>query len=64
MLWRWNSSDLFTTQSWLEFGTSDFPYSKAWATPIPLKINVFWLVQKNKILTKDNLIQRRWMDRT
>jgi hypothetical protein len=50
MLWRWNSSDLFTTQScheWLEFGARDFPYSKAWAAPIPLKIKVFWLVQKN-----------------
>jgi zinc-binding in reverse transcriptase len=40
----------------------DPPYKETWTAHIPLKIKIFlWLVQKNKILTNDNLIIRGWI---
>jgi hypothetical protein len=37
------------------------PYRFLWKSKLPQKIKVFiWLVVRNKILTKDNLIKRSW----
>jgi hypothetical protein len=37
------------------------PYVFMWKTKLPQKIKVFlWLVLRNKILMKDNLIKRIW----
>jgi hypothetical protein len=38
------------------------PYnSYLWKTKIPLKIKIFlWLLYREKILTKDNLVKRNW----
>jgi zinc-binding in reverse transcriptase len=63
--WRWNTTYRSTIKScyqWLEFGgIIDSPYKRTWTSHIPLKIKIFFcLVQKNKILTKDNLILRGW----
>jgi hypothetical protein len=34
---------------------------RIWKAKIPLKIKIFlWLVEQNAILTKDNLIKRKW----
>jgi hypothetical protein len=36
-------------------------YTRIWKTKIPYKIKIFlWLVEKRAILTKDNLIRRKW----
>jgi hypothetical protein len=36
-------------------------FKMIWKAKIPLKIKIFmWLVSQNVILTKDNLIKRRW----
>jgi zinc-binding in reverse transcriptase len=60
---------IFSTHSlyiWLEFGGISNPqFIHTWKAPIPLKIKIFlWLVQQNRILTKDNLIKRRWQGDT
>lgn len=34
---------------------------RLWKAKMPLKIKIFmWLVQQNAILTKDNLLKRKW----
>jgi zinc-binding in reverse transcriptase len=60
IIWRWSVREVFITHScytWLEFGgINNSQFSLTWSAYIPLKIKIFlWLVQKNKILTKDNL---------
>jgi zinc-binding in reverse transcriptase len=46
----------------LEFeDVSRAQYSQTWNSTIPLKIKIFlWLIQQNKILTKDNHLKRKW----
>jgi len=40
---------------------TDSPNKKFWKAKIPLKIKTFmWLIKHNAILTKDNLIKRKW----
>jgi zinc-binding in reverse transcriptase len=65
IIWRWNFTGFCTTKScyeWLEFeGINNQLYKKTWSAHIPLKIKVFlWLIQKNNILTRDNLSKRGW----
>jgi zinc-binding in reverse transcriptase len=66
IIWRWSVTEVFTTThscyTWLEFGgINNSQFSFTWSAYIPLKIkNFLWLVQKNKILTKDNLRKKRW----
>jgi zinc-binding in reverse transcriptase len=67
--WRWSNSGVFTTNSyyyWLEFGGIKSPqFQITWSAYISLKIKIFlWLVQKNKILTKENLRKRGWQGDT
>jgi hypothetical protein len=39
----------------------NFPYKLFWKIKIPLKVKIFlWLMLKNSILTKDNLLKRGW----
>lgn len=39
----------------------DFPFKYFWKIKLPLKIKVFmWLIDKNSILTRDNLLHRGW----
>lgn len=42
--------------------TDSIPYrSIVWKLKVPLKIKIFlWYLQKGVILTKDNLLKRRW----
>ena len=61
--WRWTSNGSFTVKSfdeWLAFGgvpNTEFDY--LWMSKLPLKIKIsIWLVRKNKILTKDNLVKK------
>jgi zinc-binding in reverse transcriptase len=60
IIWRWSTSGLFSVRScynWLDFGgVKSNRFQITWSATIPLKIKIFfWLVQRNKILTKDNL---------
>jgi hypothetical protein len=42
-------------------GNVEKPYKHIWKVKIPLKIKIFlWLSHENAILTKDNLIKRKW----
>jgi zinc-binding in reverse transcriptase len=61
--WRWSNNELFSVKScyhWLDFGgIKSFRYISTWTATIPLRIIIFlWLVQQNKILTKDNLLKK------
>lgn len=56
-------NEIFTVQSyynWLDYGgIPDNEYQSAWKANIPLKVKIFLcLVQRKKLLTKDNLIKK------
>ena len=63
--WKWNKNGLFSTKSVYEFLTkeeSSNEYKHIWKAKMPYKIKIFmWLVERNAILTKDNLIRRHWI---
>jgi hypothetical protein len=66
--WDWEKSGSFSVKSTYkhlcdhEFGPS---FKKFWKAKIPLKIKVFlWLVSQNAILTRDNLVKRKWKGST
>jgi hypothetical protein len=54
----------FTTKSVYNHLTSDEKgnnYKHIWKSRIPYKIKIFtWLMENNAILTKDNMIKRKW----
>jgi zinc-binding in reverse transcriptase len=69
IIWRWNSSGLFTTQSAYQLlvfrGVIDHNYTVWWSVHVPLKIKLFmWLTHHKKILTKDVLSKRGWLGAT
>jgi zinc-binding in reverse transcriptase len=51
---------------WLnDEGTLSKDYHILWHSKLPLKIQIFlWLIRKNRILTKDNLVKRGWQGNT
>jgi zinc-binding in reverse transcriptase len=60
-----DTTGLYTTNScydWLEFGKYMILHvKKTWTATVTLKIIIFlWLLQKNKILIKDNLSKKGW----
>lgn len=63
---RWNLTGLgnFSVKSMynmLKGVEVDCPYNKLWFIKVPLKVKVFfWLMFRNSILTKDNLLARGW----
>ncbi len=62
--WKLNKSGVFSVKSFyraLMIQGSGFPFKKIWKFKIPPRVKVFlWLVLKNSILTKDNLLKRGW----
>jgi hypothetical protein len=62
--WDWEKTGLFSVKSTYKFlCRHDCGYNskRIWKAKIPLKIKIFlWLVEQNAILTKDNLIKRKW----
>ena len=65
LIWRWSKDDNFTVHSfyqWLEYGgIPNKEYNSIWKSHIPLKIKIFlWLVRRDKILTKINLVAKGW----
>ena len=64
ILWKFGNKSSFTVKSvYNALSTNDVgPYhKKIWKGKITSKIKIFlWLVVNNAILTKDNLIRRKW----
>ena len=62
--WRLTPSGMFSVKSMyadLMNGQVPFRHKYIWKLRVPLKIRIFmWFLQKKVILTKDNLIRRRW----
>jgi hypothetical protein len=62
--WGWGLKGNFTVKAGYDMMTRDDigdSYTRIWKTKIPYKIKIFlWLVEKRAILTKDNLIRRKW----
>ena len=65
LLWRWSSNGTFSVHSyylWLEYGGMvNTEFTAIWSSKIPLKIKIFlYLLKRNKVLTKENLISKGW----
>ncbi|KAJ4747435.1 RNA-directed DNA polymerase (reverse transcriptase)-related family protein [Rhynchospora pubera] len=65
-VWRWDSKGCFSTQScynFLNFRGIKVKHSNLWwKIKIPYKVQIFmWLLHKNRILTKTNLLKRGWV---
>jgi hypothetical protein len=63
-IWKWSPSKKFTVKSvyaQLTKNDADHSFKRIWKSKIPEKIKCFmWLVEQDAILTKDNLIRRKW----
>jgi hypothetical protein len=63
--WKFGNKGLFSVKSIYNVMTANDsgPYAKAiWKGRIPSKIKIFlWMVSSNAILTKDNMIKRKWV---
>ncbi|OAY82706.1 putative ribonuclease H protein [Ananas comosus] len=65
--WRWSADGHFSIKSTYsaltDGGTRDARASYIWKLKIPLKVKVFsWLVLKKRMLTRDTLVKRGWLD--
>jgi hypothetical protein len=62
--WSWNKNGCFSVKSMYTHmfnNEADSPNKKIWRAKIPLKIKIFmWLIHQNAILTKENLLKRKW----
>lgn len=62
--WRLHKSGVFLVKSvynHLSKSESGHHYKRIWMAKIPYKVKIFlWLVENNAILTKDNLLKRKW----
>lgn len=62
--WMLTKDGVFTVKSLyrkLSVNEIGFPHKFMWKAKIPYKIKIFlWLVIKNSILTRDNLLKRGW----
>jgi hypothetical protein len=63
-IWKWSPSKKFTVKSVyarLRKNDEGSSFERVWKSKIPEKVKCFmWLVEKEAILTKDNLIKRKW----
>jgi hypothetical protein len=64
ILWKFGNKGVFTVEYvYNALSSNDVGpcHKKIWKGMIPAKIKIFlWLVMNNAILTKDNLIRRKW----
>ena len=61
--WKWGGNKIFTTKSTYNHLAYQprAHFGHIWKAKIQYKIKIFtWLLEKNAILTKDNLIRRKW----
>jgi hypothetical protein len=63
-IWDLTSSGVFSVKSlYLDLmnGDAQYLHKFIWKFKVPLKIRIFmWFLQRNVILTKDNLAKRKW----
>jgi len=63
-IWQIKKNGVFSTQSlYREIMKTESVSSKEvfWKANVPLKIKIFlWYLKRGVILTKDNLLKRRW----
>ena len=63
--WKLAKNGIFTMRSFYMDLINSGPISRSlhiWGVKVPLHIKIFmWFVHKQVILTKDNLIKRRWV---
>jgi hypothetical protein len=63
---KWTTNKKFSVKSIYEHLTKDDKgpnYKRIWKAKIPEKIKIFmWLVEQKAIMTKDNLLGRKWQD--
>lgn len=67
--WRWSNIGAFSVHSfylWLEYGgIKNSTYTTILLSKMPLKIKIFlYLLKRNKILTKGNLLKKGWQGDT
>jgi hypothetical protein len=60
--WKFGKNNRFTVKSTYDAMTdSGYSFKHIWKGKVPAKIKIFlWLVENNAILTKDNMLKRRW----
>lgn len=61
--WTLDKKGIFSVKSYAALITKQvvFPFRHFWKVKLPLKIKVFmWLVHRNSILTRDNLLHGGW----
>ena len=62
--WKWEKSGNFSVKSMYKhlFTTNEGDENKQlWKAKVPLKVKIFmWLTLQDSILTKDNLLKRKW----
>lgn len=63
--WRWTKQGAFTVKCTYDYLTKDdagYSYGKIWKAKIPYKIKIFvWLIELGAVLTKDNMVKRKWI---
>uniref|UniRef100_A0A452XHY1 Reverse transcriptase zinc-binding domain-containing protein n=1 Tax=Aegilops tauschii subsp. strangulata TaxID=200361 RepID=A0A452XHY1_AEGTS len=66
--WKLTKNGIFMVKSFCMDLINSYPLSRSlhiWKVKVPLRIKIFmWFVHKQVILTKDNLIKRRWVGRS
>jgi hypothetical protein len=64
--WKFGNNGHFSVKSVykaLTVSDADPYHMKIWKGKIPAKIKIFlWLIMNNVILTKENMIKRRWLE--
>ena len=62
--WKWTSRGQFTTKSVYDRIANCHPlkcFKHIWKSKLPYKIKIFtWLLENKVILTKDNMIKKKW----
>lgn len=65
LTWALNANGRFSVKSLYEqmiLSSVNFPFKFLWKINVPPKIRVFvWLLVRNSVLTKDNLLKRGWV---
>jgi hypothetical protein len=64
VIWKWEKTGNFSVKSMYKhlFRNDEGEENKQlWKAKFPLKVKIFmWLTLQNSILTKDNLLKRKW----
>lgn len=63
MIWQYNSSGVYSSQSLYNRGVQQVYTPAVWKLNVPPIIHIFlWLLSKNKTLTRDNVAKRKHVE--